>query len=952
MQSLNRLNRITELLSRFKTEIEIANAHGYTDLNREAQNLLKLLFKAIFQLPHLQNLDVSERHNHPGIDLADDTKRWAFQITSERTSEKIKETLEKFKDHDLNKKYDRLIIYILKQKQQRYQTDFSKSIPASFQFDKKRDILDYTDLLPLILRLSDQDQQRIWNLLEENFSDPALQNKEWYYNRLPAHKATFVNPSVYHPALSILRQHGIVILTGPPHIGKTETGFALLLEVSEEKGFGSIVYLPQIDDWSRLLSVRNRAILLDDPFGASIFDSSIAADRFEDLIRLANDNLIVITSRQGILDAACKRHRIGQTSTLSNIVVELQQEGAYDDVALNRILGNHIRYAQASSSPNGVQLSEIQAQTLLKSSAYIIWHLRFPHNIERLVNVHARTLKPETNIDYLVDQAKDIKRVVQQWYKELDRSARIFSAILALFPHNLSSETQEFYNLACCELNIQSSDLQRLTGESSGYIRFDAVVDFAHPSYAEGVITSLQTDDLDLAWDLLRIRARYALRLHINSLIQCKLAVRLLGQDHWQPSRKPSPRPLSVEEYFSQFASAYNLIIEQNFPSMRASFQPKWSGEARIHVDTSLDGSINMWSCWRHLANEPLVSISVNKVHFGGHSLSEMDVEARDKYGHLYPVWHSDPDVEHSIPEIAALNDVSRQLTDATNRSSLSKSEFLSETWHLRMARLLVQLEDANFPVEELSDERPLTEQRLKEWVMPYVEHWSQLSGPLNKETLSEITEWPPKVSFKSLFIPDAKRDIEILQAEGHPITGGFLVPPDLAWESVGPRAGGSSFSDVYTDDQLLWAARTGIRLIIEAYKSIVELNFPSMYKQLWLYSNLPVKITCVLDREELLAFARPSAHYGITPLGIDGIQDTQIDVHLISTSVSTETRKQALSVRGSIYEGDDPDCIIWGGISPGSFFRLKDWRKEAIDLVMRDLKECLGDSPWGFSAF
>ena len=59
----------------------------------------------------LQNMNWV-RDNFPAIDLGDDDKRLAVQVTSTKTPDKVKNTLKRFFDHGLNKKYDRLIVLI------------------------------------------------------------------------------------------------------------------------------------------------------------------------------------------------------------------------------------------------------------------------------------------------------------------------------------------------------------------------------------------------------------------------------------------------------------------------------------------------------------------------------------------------------------------------------------------------------------------------------------------------------------------------------------------------------------------------------------------------------------------------------------------------------------------------------------------------------------------------
>ncbi len=165
-------NRINELMSNFVTQVKGSTAMGQTDINRVSETVLIPLFSEIFGYRKLRNLNFSERQNFPGIDLADDSSHVAVQITSTPTGEKMKETLRKFTDHQMFKKYDRLIIYILTEKQKSYASDTLKQIVgSSFSFNPEKDILDYRDLLNMIASFQIDKAMTIQNILEANFAD-------------------------------------------------------------------------------------------------------------------------------------------------------------------------------------------------------------------------------------------------------------------------------------------------------------------------------------------------------------------------------------------------------------------------------------------------------------------------------------------------------------------------------------------------------------------------------------------------------------------------------------------------------------------------------------------------------------------------------------------------------------------------------------------------------------
>lgn len=167
-------DRINELMSIFVSQVKGATAMGRTDINRVSETVLIPLFSSIFGFKKLRNLNFTESPNFPGIDLADDNARVAFQITSTSTSEKVKNTLQTFVEYQLYKRYDRLIIYILTEKQKSYAADTLKQTTNdTFSFQPERDILDYRDLLKTIAPFQLDKARIIQNILEANFAEGA-----------------------------------------------------------------------------------------------------------------------------------------------------------------------------------------------------------------------------------------------------------------------------------------------------------------------------------------------------------------------------------------------------------------------------------------------------------------------------------------------------------------------------------------------------------------------------------------------------------------------------------------------------------------------------------------------------------------------------------------------------------------------------------------------------------
>lgn len=95
----------------------------------------------------MRNLNEDDRHNHPGIDLADDVERVAIQVTSDKTLKKVKKSLKTITEHGLHEKYDRIIFYIITRKQRKYsKVAINVVCGTKLSFNVASDILDFSDL--------------------------------------------------------------------------------------------------------------------------------------------------------------------------------------------------------------------------------------------------------------------------------------------------------------------------------------------------------------------------------------------------------------------------------------------------------------------------------------------------------------------------------------------------------------------------------------------------------------------------------------------------------------------------------------------------------------------------------------------------------------------------------------------------------------------------------------
>ena len=148
MKHQDLINELRTELSELVLNVEGASAMQMYDLHKLSEGVVLGLFREILGLTNIRNLNATERKNFPAIDLADDTKRFAVQVTATPTLEKVKGTLSTFLQHNLTASYDRLLVYVLVRKQNSYsQTTIDTITQGRLDFRPDRDILDFRDLL-------------------------------------------------------------------------------------------------------------------------------------------------------------------------------------------------------------------------------------------------------------------------------------------------------------------------------------------------------------------------------------------------------------------------------------------------------------------------------------------------------------------------------------------------------------------------------------------------------------------------------------------------------------------------------------------------------------------------------------------------------------------------------------------------------------------------------------
>lgn len=173
------LGKISTYLARFTQEVKQLNGSNQYDINIHAENVLIPLLKEVFGYEGLQNANVLKK-NATAIDLIDYESGTSIQVTATADSEKVKDTLSKFTENELYKPFERIIIYVISERQSNYRKDFKALLPEGYDFVPDRDIIDNVGLYNFISSqvLNTQKLARIARLLTDEFSDQKIDARQ------------------------------------------------------------------------------------------------------------------------------------------------------------------------------------------------------------------------------------------------------------------------------------------------------------------------------------------------------------------------------------------------------------------------------------------------------------------------------------------------------------------------------------------------------------------------------------------------------------------------------------------------------------------------------------------------------------------------------------------------------------------------------------------------------
>jgi hypothetical protein len=158
------IGEIVDAFSDIAGQVTMRGRLGLTDLNKHAEDFFRTVLNHLFSLS-LINLN-EDRSNAPGLDLGDEKNGIAFQVTAERTSAKVNETLAKL-SADQIAKYPKIHVLMIAGKQSSYTLNNDDCARVCF---RKEDIWDVDVLCKRCMDLPIDVLQTLYNYIRNELA--------------------------------------------------------------------------------------------------------------------------------------------------------------------------------------------------------------------------------------------------------------------------------------------------------------------------------------------------------------------------------------------------------------------------------------------------------------------------------------------------------------------------------------------------------------------------------------------------------------------------------------------------------------------------------------------------------------------------------------------------------------------------------------------------------------
>ncbi len=305
------------------------------------------------------------------------------------------------------------------------------------EYLKPRDIVGAEDLNNLIGQHSDVEGRhyKLWlasrGVLDRVIHNAALTRSEFKARQVYDQARRYVSSFAYSKALQMLADQRVVIIAGPPGVGKT-TLADLLLYAHLEQAYQAVLIQRDVEEGEKLFQPGLRQIFYFDDFMGATFagdrvngSNDRAILNFIAMVRATPDARLVLTTREHVFAQVLGRSERLRHAGLDDLRVMLNMP-SYTTMQRARILYNHLYFSD---------LPDAYRDELLRGEFYmrIVKHEKFnPRLIEWLSSYRRLKQVPVERYRGFVDNLlRDPSEIWQHAYEqEISEAGR--SVLLAM----------------------------------------------------------------------------------------------------------------------------------------------------------------------------------------------------------------------------------------------------------------------------------------------------------------------------------------------------------------------------------------------------------------------------------------------------------------------------------------------------------------------------------------
>lgn len=155
------LKKIDLALLALQLNVDSLNDLRLFDVNTVSEDFFAAFLSSVYGLS-LVNLNIISK-NYPAIDLGDLSKKHSIQVTSDGSKPKVKETIDKFIEHELEKQFDSVQVFIIGKRSGKYAGLGRSKSPA---FDTVSDIKGVSELVNDIKKLDTTKMQALCEIID------------------------------------------------------------------------------------------------------------------------------------------------------------------------------------------------------------------------------------------------------------------------------------------------------------------------------------------------------------------------------------------------------------------------------------------------------------------------------------------------------------------------------------------------------------------------------------------------------------------------------------------------------------------------------------------------------------------------------------------------------------------------------------------------------------------